>query len=196
MRKIIIALLVFLLMFSTTCFAVEFTDVSGHWAEKYIVELTNRGIINGYGDGTFQPEGTIKKSEFLKLIMVASIPDYDWTQPNVKYNHWASIFIETAERYGIIEEGSITEENANEEISRIDMVKILGRCDISIRNSVQFGNNVEFYDIADIDESQYLMLSHCVGKGYINGYEDFTFKPDNTLKRSEVAAVLFRYLGI
>ena len=88
MKKLIFVLSLTVMMLSSMCFAVTFSDVQGHWAEQYIMELTDKGIINGMGDGTFNPQGSIKYGEFFKLIMVASLPDEDWTQPNAKYNHW------------------------------------------------------------------------------------------------------------
>ena len=33
----------------------NFTDISGHWAEKYIERAATLGWIAGYSDGTFRP---------------------------------------------------------------------------------------------------------------------------------------------
>ena len=195
MKKVVLAVLAVMLILGATVYAVSFSDVSGHWAEKYIMELAEKGIINGYEDGTFKPQGAIKKGEFLKLIMVASLPDEDWTVPSVKYDHWASAYIEVAELEKIIEEESIDEYNANEEISRAQVVEILGRCDIFLRDADQIGRDVEFYDTNTMTDGEYSMLCHCVGRGFITGYEDATFKPENTLTRAEVATILSRYLS-
>ena len=195
MKKILISTLVLALVFASICFAVNFPDVSGHWAEPYITELTDKGIINGYDDGSFRPNGAIKNSEFLKLIMTASLPDVDWTQKSGKYDHWAGLYIEMAERYGVIDEGEFALENLNDEITRITVARVLAKCDISIKKALQQGAPAEFYDIQNISEEDYYLLSHCVAQGYITGYEDSTFKPDNTLKRGEVAAILSRYLN-
>lgn len=195
MKKILVLCLICLILSLSVCFAVEFSDVSGHWGEQYITSLTDRGIINGYTDGTFRPNGTIKKGEYLKLIMTAFLPDFDWTQENVKYSHWSSIYIEKAEREGIIEEGSIDEENVNEPITREQVVVILGKCDLLLAKNSQDSEELEFYDVDDMDEEAFALLSHCVAKGYIEGYKDATFKPYKTLTRAEVATILYRYLN-
>ena len=54
--KIMLSTLVIVL--GTGC-AFAFPDVSDtHWAAKQINELSERGIIVGYPDGTFQPDET------------------------------------------------------------------------------------------------------------------------------------------
>ena len=194
MKKVVLVVLAVMFVLGATAYAISFTDVAGHWAESFIMELAEKGIINGYGDGTFNPQGAIKKGEYLKLIMAASLPDEDWTVPSVKYDHWASPYIEVAEIKGIIEEGSIDENDANDEISRAQVVEILGRCDIILRKADQIGRDVEFYDTLDMTDEEYAMLCHCVGRGLIAGYDDSTFKPENTLTRAEVATILSRYL--
>ena len=47
---------------------VNFTDVSGHWAEKYIKYATASGWIDGYEDGTFKPNKYITRAEVMKII--------------------------------------------------------------------------------------------------------------------------------
>ncbi len=46
----------------------KFTDVAGHWAEKYIVEAVAYNWINGYEDNTFRPEQNITRAETATLI--------------------------------------------------------------------------------------------------------------------------------
>ncbi len=195
MKKVVLAVLAMIMVCSAVVYAVSLTDIEGHWAESYITELVDKGVINGYEDGTFRPQGVIKKAEFLKLIMTASLPDEDWTIPGFKYDHWATAYIEVAEIEGILQDGEINAENANDPISRAQVVEILGRCDLFLRNAKQIGREVEFYDVDDISDDAYTMLCHCVGQGYIMGYEDATFKPDNTLTRAESATILSRYLN-
>lgn len=45
-----------------------FTDISGHWAEKYIASSTNKGWIKGYADKTFRPDQYITRAEAMTLI--------------------------------------------------------------------------------------------------------------------------------
>ncbi|MDR2360135.1 MAG: S-layer homology domain-containing protein, partial [Oscillospiraceae bacterium] len=49
--------------------ANAFPDVSAdHWAHGYIVSALAKGLINGYPDGTFRPDGAITRAEAVTLI--------------------------------------------------------------------------------------------------------------------------------
>lgn len=45
-----------------------FTDINGHWAEKYIVSAANKGWIKGYPDRTFRPNQYITRAEAMAFI--------------------------------------------------------------------------------------------------------------------------------
>src|SRR5665648_274773 len=45
-----------------------FSDVKGHWAEKYINSAQEKGWVNGYPDGTFKPDQYITRAEFVTLV--------------------------------------------------------------------------------------------------------------------------------
>jgi hypothetical protein len=45
-----------------------FTEIGGHWAEKYIKILAGYGIVSGYPDGTFMPDAIIKRGEFVSMM--------------------------------------------------------------------------------------------------------------------------------
>ena len=47
---------------------LPFSDVSGHWAEKYIRNLYFAGIMGGYPDGTFKPDSPITRGELAKVV--------------------------------------------------------------------------------------------------------------------------------
>ena len=50
--------------------ATVFTDVpADHWASGYVAAASNMGIVNGYGDGTFGPEDTVKYEQAVTMLM-------------------------------------------------------------------------------------------------------------------------------
>jgi len=54
-----------------------FTDIAGHWGETYIKALASKGLVDGVGDGKFNPDGTVTRAEFLKMAMdAAEIPGH------------------------------------------------------------------------------------------------------------------------
>ena len=55
---------------SVVVFAKEFTDIDAtHWAFTYVDDLSSKGVINGYEDGTFRPNGNVTRAEFIKLMV-------------------------------------------------------------------------------------------------------------------------------
>ena len=45
-----------------------FSDISGHWAQKYIELAASNGWINGNPDGTFKPDNNITRAETVAMI--------------------------------------------------------------------------------------------------------------------------------
>lgn len=48
------------------------SDIAGHWAESVITQWQNKGLIQGYEDGTFKPGNTITRAEAAVMIANAA----------------------------------------------------------------------------------------------------------------------------
>ena len=48
-----------------------FADIAGHWAEADIQWAYERGIVNGIGNGKFDPAGITTEEQFLKMLLIA-----------------------------------------------------------------------------------------------------------------------------
>lgn len=48
--------------------SVHFDDTVGHWAEREIDELVEMGIVNGTGDGRFEPDKKVTRAEAAVMI--------------------------------------------------------------------------------------------------------------------------------
>lgn len=78
--------------------SIKFSDISkedGYYGA--IASLANRGIINGYHDGTFQPNHTVTRAEVAKMMTNAFElePSKNTELPflDVNENHWAAAYI-------------------------------------------------------------------------------------------------------
>jgi hypothetical protein len=68
------------------------SDLKGHWAEKYVNAFTAAGYVNGFPDGTFQPEEEITRAQ--AVVVINRIIGAAKQNAPVKYNdltpdHWA-----------------------------------------------------------------------------------------------------------
>jgi len=78
-----------------------------HWAYEVIENLTSLGIIAGYPDKTFHPEGSVTRAEFAKIITLSfkiPVPSNSGSRfPDVGAFHWGAPFVEACALEGIIE---------------------------------------------------------------------------------------------
>jgi L-asparaginase type II len=85
---------------------VSLLDISGHWAEVAIKTALNGGIVSGYPDGTFKPEQSVTRAEFVVLLMNALKPQGDGVvhtfTDNGKISDWALTAVSQADKAGII----------------------------------------------------------------------------------------------
>lgn len=46
----------------------SFTDISGHWAEADVLRAAELGLIGGYADGTFKPDNSLTRAQFVTIL--------------------------------------------------------------------------------------------------------------------------------
>lgn len=85
------------------------TDVAGTNYEKAVTTLGKLDILNGYPDGTFKPGNTITRAEFAKVVSISRglKAAAENSKGNTKFTdvtsaHWASGYINVAEKNGLI----------------------------------------------------------------------------------------------
>lgn len=61
---IMLATIIFIQLGATSVFA-DYTDVSGHWALRFINELTDKKIVEG-DNLAFRPDSNVNVDEFIK----------------------------------------------------------------------------------------------------------------------------------
>ncbi len=150
--------------------------------------------INGYDGGLFLPSKTMTRAEAAVIICrVLSTPidekkNYDGNFSDVADNHWAKNYIGYIKELGIItgyEDGTFCPE---QNISRAEFLAIVSRID-----GVQGVFGTKFSDVADNHWAKDY-IGYAFGNGWVNGYEDGTFRPDNSITRSEAVKMMNRVL--
>ena len=68
-KRISAIVLALLILTAPVAFAAGFTDFDdSHWAASAVNTLVDEGTIGGYPDGTYKPDGTVTRAEFVKMI--------------------------------------------------------------------------------------------------------------------------------
>lgn len=103
-----------------------FTDVD-MWAKQSILELTAAGVVQGYPDGTFRPDNTITRAEFIAMLMRVVGEEGGNSKFADVQGHWAEKYIAKATEYGYIDgypDGSFRPD-AN--ITRAEALKVIAK---------------------------------------------------------------------
>lgn len=155
-------------------------------------ENIHLSYINGYDDNTVRPDAPITRAEAAAiLIRTLDIPDGSQTKTfsDVSPADWFYTDISKMSSAGIItgyEDGSFC---PNSPVSREEFVAMLVR-----NGEVLSFDDIPFTDVeSDVWSSDYIYTAFT--KGYINGYEDNTFKPAAYISRAEAVKILNGVLG-
>ena len=117
-----------------TMFAgAAFTDSADIKVDAEVVDtLVALGVVNGYDDGSFKPNGTVTRAEMAKMIYVlrtgksdASAYNDDKTSFTDINGHWARGYIKYCQSLGIIAGKSNTKFVPNEKVSAQEAAKML-----------------------------------------------------------------------
>lgn len=164
-------------------------DFEGHWAQTTIQKWIDEGRISGYPDGSFKPNANITRAEFVKLVN--GLIDYD-TKGNVSFNDvktgdWFYDVVSVANEIGYISGYSNTKFGPNDNITREQAAAILSRIQYLGENADVAKN---FSDNTKISSWALGTVGAASEAGFINGYENGSFKPLNNLTRAEAVTML------
>lgn len=135
--KITAILLVMMLLLQSVSFAA-FTDIdTSSSVGNAITQLVNLGIISGYPDGLFRPDGLLTRAQFAKIAVCMLGCESEATSlsgnnifSDVDETHWASGYVNCIAQKGIINgypDGSFgAEENISYAQALTILVRLLG----------------------------------------------------------------------
>ncbi len=178
----------------TSVLAPKFNDMSGHWASNYVDALYDRGIMNGYEDGSFRGENSISRAELAKTLVeaFAVLASEGNTFSDVSDDSWYSSYVAAASASGIVngfEDGTFA---PNRAVTRQDAVLMLYRA-MSLGRNLPIGYTF-FADDLDISEYASGAIRTLGDMGIVSGNIEKQFLPLNSITRAEVATIICRAL--
>ena len=171
------------------------SDITGHWAESQIKDFISKGYLNGYPDGTFKPNNSITRAEFVTIFnKVFGLTQTSDKTFNDTLNHWAKNEIDIAVTNGVCQGTSDTTFEPNAPITREQAAKMIANYK---KISDMHHNKINGYNDGSqtanwaINEVEAILEA-----GYMNGYSDTnTFKPKNNITRAEAVVTLGRVIA-
>ena len=150
-------------------------------------------FLVGYTDGTFGPERNMTRAEvttmFARLLteQIEADKTYSNTFSDVPKGYWAANYIGYMQQFGIITGYSDGSFRPNAPVTRAEFAAIASRFEKLTEGSKSFTDVPDTYWAARY-------INFAATRGWVTGYSDGTFKPENTITRAEVAAVTCRLL--
>ena len=177
-----------------------FQDLQGaEWAEGYIEYMNYAGIMTGDGDGNFRPADPITREEFVKALLSAlkltgddSTAAKPMTFDDVDDKAWYYETVEIAYRTGIASGMDDSVFGIGQPITRQDAAAMVIRARYAAKLAFRrMADTVEFSDSEEIAGYALSAVTELQKAGVLSGYEDGTFKPQNSITRAETAKMLY-----
>ncbi|MEH2352973.1 S-layer homology domain-containing protein [Nostoc sp.] len=176
-----------------------FSDVSSnYWAAQFIQQLSQRGVIAGFPDGSFRPEEPVTRAQFAAMVNKA-FQKAQQRQPisfaDVPSNYWASSAIQQAYTIGFLSGYPGNRFEPNQAIPREQVL-------VSLANGLAYtpSGNTEstlqyFNDASNIASYARSPIAAATEKQIVVNYPNVKFlNPTATATRAQVAAFIYQAL--
>ena len=216
-KKFLSGILCAVMLLSTiSVAAATFSDVENDptvaWAKPYITEMSEKGYIKGYEDGTFKPNNSISKTEALILLSrMIGVNDSSFADSvDFATKEFASVLSSYSTNYakevsfllyaGILDEGEldtyISSSNKNQPLKRYEaailLTKLLGAEEEVLGNAFVSSS---YADTVEIPDSARAYVEYVKEQGIMEGMgKDSSgkpkFSPNTAVTRGQMAKIL------
>jgi len=197
------------LSFSFTAFAASFSDVANgySWAEAAITEMTDKGIINGYPDGSFKPGAGITKIQ--AMLLISRILGYNqgayspYMEYITEYAGISDLGLTYEEELafliykGVFKASEIIEakDSMNEPLLRYEVAEYLTRAMGQYETAKATDSVKTGYDDEELIPEEYLpFVAYVKDANLMLGTGTTIFSPENQVTRAQMAVLLLRVM--
>ncbi|MBQ7821052.1 MAG: S-layer homology domain-containing protein [Clostridia bacterium] len=178
--------------------ADRFTDVpAGFWGRDYIDYVVFNEFYSGVSETEFAPNAPMTRAMVTTVLMrMANGRVKDGTLPytDLAVGAWYEKGIKWAYQNGVIAEGDSF--RPDDSVTREELADMLYKYALTKGYTPTEGELKTFADADKITPAYAEAVSFCVNSGIIGGYEDGTIRPQNGATRTEVAAMVQRFMGV
>ena len=174
-----------------------FQDIIGHWAEDSIIKAAQGGVVNGYGNNVFKPDGFVTRAEFVVMLVKAlqlEEPAAKTTFTDSEHiGSWAQKAIEQAVQASIVTgylDGSF---RPNAEITRAEMAVMISK---ALALKLEAGVQTNFIDDQDIPSWAKPHIAELNKLGLINGKGSNKFAPNDKATRAEAVTIIMKLIQL
>ncbi len=179
-----------------------FKDVhgTGHWAEKAIDFMTEKGLMNGMSDEKFEPEAKLTRGMLVTILYrLAGEPEVEGESgfDDISGDEYYAKAVTWARQNRIVNGITSKTFGANDNITREQIVTIIYRFAQYMGYDVVIDEDDidmdAFEDADDIEEYAYQAIRFAIVKGIVNGRTKSTINPKDDATRAEIATIVQRF---
>lgn len=173
----------------------KFTDVSGHWAEQPILEMSGYGIVHGYPGGKFAPDNPVTFIEAVVMVLnTVGLGDEAVKTPVAGLSFhpgvtWGKEYLALAVREGMVREENLPKLETGRPAYRYEVASLVYHA-LDLKPDV----NLPFADAATIPEKYRTHVGAVAGQGIMRGLPGSLFAPYMRVTRAQMCAILFRLI--
>ncbi|MBU7318503.1 S-layer homology domain-containing protein [Paenibacillus oleatilyticus] len=160
---------------------VSLSDISGHWAESDIKAIVAAGYVDGYPDGSFKPDHTVTRAEFITMTAKAAglkpVPGGD-------NKEWHAPYVAALVQAGIHQYKDFSSGDWNTPITRMEMARLAVRASDKSLQSPE--------DSTDAKKFMFLATQ----KGLITGMADGQLGKEESATRAQSVKIIQRILDV
>ncbi|MBC8630537.1 S-layer homology domain-containing protein [[Eubacterium] tenue] len=193
-KKLISSMLLSFILITPTYIQAnpKLSDIYTHWAKKEINQFISSGYANGYKDGTFRPDNSITRAEFIKLVnkYFGFNNKESINFSDINTNDWYYNDICIAQKANYINGYEDKTFKPNKTITREEVAKIL----ISIKNQkdLNYDKLNKYPDKSKVSTWAKPYIEGAIENGYLKGNDLGFLNPTNNITRAESITVLSR----
>lgn len=162
----------------------------------------NANYVTGYEDGTFLPQNNMTKAEAVTLLSRLVVDenyikghikaDFDDVTPGAWYESYIGFFDNLGFLDLVVEDYGL-KFNPTKNITRSEFTQLI----YELASLSSDSPSVKLKYFSDVNETNphLAAINFAVSNGIVTGYEDGTFKPNNSITRAEVVTMVNRLLG-
>ncbi len=174
---------------------LPFTDMEGFdWAYDAVDFLYKRSVISGRDKTSFDPNASVTRAEFIKMLVVAYGYEAKVTDPldfsDVPADAWYGEYLRQAVKVGLVKGDDRNCFNPDATLTREDMAVMVQRASLFEKGSKE----INFSDKNEISEYAYDSIEILYNKSVVSGMGDGRFAPKEAVTRAQAAQILYNVL--
>ena len=168
------------------------SDIAGHWAEDVITQWENAGKISGYEDGTFRPNNSVTRAEFVIMmnnalgLTEAGEVSFSDVQPGNWFYNAVAIAVAAGYCSGY-EDGTFKPSATITRAEAAVMIANASKLEQDATGAAGFTDSIPAWAQGSVGA--------VVNAGFMSGYPDGTFAANQSITRAEAVSSLNRVIG-